>query len=221
MFRSNLSIFLYRLINETIMDASMAGRKFVGVGDMTVTHLRSIGALVGPDDRKSVSSPEWLTIGVLADVSAPRSAASGGSYVLWTLTDLKGASPSCVTLFLFPPALDSFKDATPGSVWIVFNPSVRQSSEKTKFSFSISKEANLIKLGETADLGRCTAQKKSGGKCSMVVNTRVVRLQILHLVACLVHALLVCSVICASSTSVRSISACGTAVRICRPRPVM
>ncbi|KAK9830984.1 hypothetical protein WJX81_005397 [Elliptochloris bilobata] len=107
----------------------------------------------------------WATVGVLVSKSAPRESASGNMFSIWRLSDLDGATESC---FLFGEAhQDHYREAQ-GAVVALFNARARR--EGSKFDLSIETGASVLKLGTSADMGFCNAQKKSGGVCGAAVN---------------------------------------------------
>ena len=148
----------------------MEGRDFVPIAELTERRVNDLAS-------KGSSSAGWVTIGVLADISAVRTGANGGKFVIWTLTDLKGAAPTSVSLFLFKDACGVMTESTVsvGAAYVVFNATAMAGRERSKFSLSVSQNFQLTKIGDAVDYGVCQASKKTGGKCNVVVNTSVVR----------------------------------------------
>ena len=153
----------------------MSGRLFIPLAEMNEARLRGAGIMEG--SAMARRCPEWLTIGVLAAAAPPKQSSKGSDFLKWTLTDLKSSSPSSVTLLVFSPAVDAVRDAKPGSLFVVFAPTVmpprREGESYSKLSLSVSSAGNLVHIGTTEDLGTCAGTKKDGGKCSMIVNKRV------------------------------------------------
>ncbi len=147
----------------------MQGRQFIPISDLTERRIAEVG--------KQGGDGGWVTIGVLAETTPVRTGPSGGKFVIWTLTDLKGAAPTSVSVFLFKDACSSLDGSAlgVGSVFVVFNAAAMPGREKSKFSLSVSQDFQLTKIGDAIDFGVCSGEKKGGGKCGVIVNTSVVR----------------------------------------------
>jgi hypothetical protein len=72
------------------MRTSMVGRQFLPLRTLSEKAIASAKGAAGTE------GAGWLTIGVLAESTPVKTGASGGQFVQWTLTDLKGAAPTSV-----------------------------------------------------------------------------------------------------------------------------
>ena len=109
----------------------------------------------------------WCTIGVVGEVSVPRTAQKGGQYCIWKLTDLK---ETMVMLYVFGNAFHDFRDdVKPGSLVCVVGARTRRSVDAV--TLSIDSYSQLMICGDSLDFGYCSGKRKDGQPCRIPVNT--------------------------------------------------
>ncbi|KAL1208223.1 hypothetical protein V5N11_034939 [Cardamine amara subsp. amara] len=111
----------------------------------------------------------WATMGVLAEKGQPKTSSIGQPYGIWKIGSLNENS---VSLFLFGDAYKKNETEKAGTVFGLFNCSVRKDKMGREFSLSVNSAKQMVKLGVSADYGVCTAKRKDGTTCTSVVNKR-------------------------------------------------
>ncbi|EOA27249.1 hypothetical protein CARUB_v10023368mg [Capsella rubella] len=111
----------------------------------------------------------WATIGVLTEKGQPKKSSIGQPYGIWKIGSL---NESTVSLFLFGDAYKKNESEKAGTVFGLFNCSVRKDKVGSEFSLSVNSAKQMVKLGVSADYGVCTAKRKDGTTCTSVVNKR-------------------------------------------------
>lgn len=120
------------------------------------------------EERELNDADSWATFGVVARVSEPRTAANGGQFVVWKLSDLDGTE---VSLFLFRTAFEAWYKEGPGAVVCVGNARALPRREDDEgFALSVSVATQVIKVGVAADMGQCRATRADGSRCGVVIN---------------------------------------------------
>ncbi|KAL0692188.1 hypothetical protein Bca4012_059368 [Brassica carinata] len=116
----------------------------------------------------------WATMGVLTEIGQPRTSSIGQPYCIWKLSSLNDNSNTLVSLFLFGDAYKkkTDKEAVGGSVFGLFNCSLRKDKMGSDFSLSVNSAKQMVKLGVSADYGVCTSKRTDGTTCTSVVNKR-------------------------------------------------
>lgn len=117
----------------------------------------------------------WATMGVLTEIGQPRTSSIGQPYCIWKLSSLDdNSNDTLVSLFLFGDAFKkkTDKEAVGGSVFGLFNCSLRKDKMGSDFSLSVNSAKQMVKLGVSADYGVCTSKRKDGTTCTSVVNKR-------------------------------------------------
>ncbi|KAL0792262.1 hypothetical protein Bca101_063639 [Brassica carinata] len=114
----------------------------------------------------------WATMGVLTEIGQPRTSSIGQPYCIWKLSSLNDNSNTLVSLFLFGDAYKkkTDKEAVGGSVFGLFNCSLRKDKMGSDFSLSVNSAKQMVKLGVSADYGVCTSKRTDGTTCTSVVN---------------------------------------------------
>lgn len=108
----------------------------------------------------------WCTIGVVGEVSVPRTAQKGGQYCIWKLTDLK---ETMIMLYVFGNAfLDFRNEVKPGSLVCVVGGRTRRSVDAV--TLSIDSYAQLMICGDSTDFAYCSGKRKDGQPCRIPVN---------------------------------------------------
>ncbi|KAG2301151.1 hypothetical protein Bca52824_029802 [Brassica carinata] len=116
----------------------------------------------------------WATMGVLTEIGQPKTSSIGQPYCIWKLSSLNDNSNTLVSLFLFGDAYKkkTDKEAVGGSVFGLFNCSLRKDKMGSDFSLSVNSAKQMVKLGVSADYGVCTSKRTDGTTCTSVVNKR-------------------------------------------------
>ncbi|CAI0557692.1 unnamed protein product, partial [Linum tenue] len=111
----------------------------------------------------------WATVGVLTEKGQPRTSSAGKSYSIWKLSCLDESS---VSVFLFGDAYKLNCMEKAGTVFALFNCSVRKDNMGQGFSLSVFSANQILKMGTSVDYGVCKGKRKDGMACSLVVNKR-------------------------------------------------
>uniref|UniRef100_A0AAR5Q633 Protein MCM10 homolog n=1 Tax=Dendroctonus ponderosae TaxID=77166 RepID=A0AAR5Q633_DENPD len=157
-------IFHMRIINpkisSSLLQERMQGRVAVRFADLSRQILA--GNLKGKD---------WVLCGVLVHKSPPKTSQKGSQYSIWTVTDLKDDIKT-VGLFMFNSAHSELWKTLVGTVVGVLNPTVmeRRDNSKDVACLSIDTSQKVMIFGDSKDFGMCKSTKKSGEKCTSVVN---------------------------------------------------
>lgn len=122
-----------RLLSAEDMRVRMKGRK---VHRLDALRVAPLGALQSDDP-----SDAWATLGVLVSKSPRRQAANGGSYSIWTLSDLS-RKENDLSVFLFQEALGSHWTVCTGTLLAVVGakvlpPKAGDGGGKGKLSLSV------------------------------------------------------------------------------------
>ncbi|CAI0557696.1 unnamed protein product, partial [Linum tenue] len=112
----------------------------------------------------------WATVGVLTEKGQPRTSSAGKSYSIWKLSCLDESS---VSVFLFGDAYKLNCMEKAGTVFALFNCSVRKDNMGQGFSLSVFSANQILKMGTSVDYGVCKGKRKDGMACSLVVNKYV------------------------------------------------
>ncbi|KAI9028553.1 hypothetical protein DFJ74DRAFT_659267 [Hyaloraphidium curvatum] len=154
---SNLRI-TKRLVSESQMDGHMKGRKVVPLRD--ITRNMEFGDIDG----------DWVTIGVIAEKTHPRTASNDKKYCVVRLNDLKGTQ---VNLFLFDEAFEVHYKEVVGSIIAVLNPNIARPQESTDpLGINIDVADKFLKIGTSCDLVICKSLRKDGKPCTMPIDAR-------------------------------------------------
>ncbi|XP_062081787.1 uncharacterized protein LOC133788344 [Humulus lupulus] len=109
----------------------------------------------------------WATVGVLAEKGNPRTSSTGKSYCIWKIGCL---DETTVSLFLFGDAYIKLSKEQAGTVFALFNCTVRKDS--MGFSLSLYSPKQVLKIGTSVDYGVCNGKRKDGVACTSVINKR-------------------------------------------------
>ena len=108
----------------------------------------------------------WCTIGVVGEVSAPRTTEGQSQYVIWKLTDL---NETMILLYVFGNAYHDLRDdVMTGSLVCVVSGKTRRAGDGV--TMSIFEHSQLTVLGRSADFGYCSSKRKDGQPCRIPVN---------------------------------------------------
>ncbi|CAA0368123.1 putative minichromosome maintenance protein [Arabidopsis thaliana] len=111
----------------------------------------------------------WATMGVITEKGQPKTSSIGQAYGIWKIGSL---NENNVSLFLFGDAYKKNQTEKAGTVFGLFNCSLRKDNGGREFSLSVNSAKQMVRLGVSADYGVCTAKRKDGTTCTSVVNKR-------------------------------------------------
>ncbi|KAL6517436.1 hypothetical protein OROMI_033137 [Orobanche minor] len=112
----------------------------------------------------------WATIGILIEKGTPKTSSIGQTFTWWKIGCLDDYN---ITLFLFGDAYKKTCEEKRGSIFALFNCSVRKDNMGNGFSLSVYNAKHILKLGTSADLGVCQAKGKDGVPCTNAINKRL------------------------------------------------
>ncbi|PON89989.1 Zinc finger, Mcm10/DnaG-type [Trema orientale] len=113
----------------------------------------------------------WATVGVLTEKGNPRTSSTGKSYSIWKIGCL---DETTVSLFLFGDAYTKHCKDQAGTVFALFNCTVRKDSNSMGpgFSLSLYSPKQVLKIGTSVDYGVCNGKRNDGIACTAVINKR-------------------------------------------------
>ncbi|PIN19159.1 hypothetical protein CDL12_08158 [Handroanthus impetiginosus] len=111
----------------------------------------------------------WATIGVLIEKGIPRTSSIGKPFTIWKIGCLDDKT---VSLFLFGDAYQKSCEEKIGTIFALFNCSVRKDNSGEGFSLSVYSAKHILKLGTSADIGVCQGKGKDGVACTAVIDKR-------------------------------------------------
>ncbi|KAL0422908.1 UNVERIFIED_CONTAM: hypothetical protein Slati_3313700 [Sesamum latifolium] len=109
----------------------------------------------------------WATIGVLTEKGIPRTSSIGQTFTIWKMGCLDEAT---ISLFLFGNAYEKSCEEKIGTIFALFNCTVRKDNKGSGFSLSVYSAKHILKLGTSADIGICQGKGKDGVACTAVIN---------------------------------------------------
>ncbi|KAK4437632.1 hypothetical protein Salat_0097200 [Sesamum alatum] len=109
----------------------------------------------------------WATIGVLTEKGNPRTSSIGKTFVIWKMGCL---DEETISLFLFGDAYQKSCEEKIGTIFALFNCTVRKDNSGRGFSLSVYSAKHILKLGTSADIGICQGKGKDGVACTTVIN---------------------------------------------------
>ncbi|CAM9702803.1 unnamed protein product, partial [Hapterophycus canaliculatus] len=155
-----------RLLSADDMRVRMKGRK--------VHRLAGLRAVPPRVLESQDPADAWATLGVLVSKSPRRQAANGGSYSIWTLSDLS-RKDNDVSVFLFQEALSSHWTVCEGMLVAVLGAKVLPDKGgggggPLKLALSVDVPWQINRVGMSMDYGLCKGKRKDGKACTMPVN---------------------------------------------------
>ncbi|XP_061372405.1 uncharacterized protein LOC133314895 [Gastrolobium bilobum] len=114
-------------------------------------------------------SGSWVTVGVLTEKGIQKTSSTGKSYCIWKIGCL---DQNTVSLFLFGDAYQRNLQEQAGTVFALFNCSVRKDAAGNGFSLSIFSPSQILKMGTSVDYGVCKGKRTDGMTCTLVINKR-------------------------------------------------
>ncbi|KAF9622829.1 hypothetical protein IFM89_034064 [Coptis chinensis] len=109
----------------------------------------------------------WATAAILTENGSPRVSSTGKKYCIWKLGCL---DEKLTSVFLFGDAYTKNCKESVGTVFALFNASVRKDAKSGGFSLSVFSSNQIAKMGTSVDYGVCKAKRKDGVSCNMVIN---------------------------------------------------
>ncbi|XP_028765746.1 protein MCM10 homolog isoform X2 [Neltuma alba] len=111
----------------------------------------------------------WATVGVLTEKGSPKTSSTGKSFCIWKIGSL---DESNISLFLFGDAYKRNSQEHAGTLFALFNCSVRKDAMGNGFSLSVYSPSQILKIGTSIDYGVCKGKRNDGMPCTLVVNIR-------------------------------------------------
>ncbi|CAB1115167.1 unnamed protein product [Ectocarpus sp. CCAP 1310/34] len=156
-----------RLLSAEDMRVRMRGRKVHRLDSLRTVPPRALESQDPAD--------AWAAVGVLVSKSPRRQAANGGSFSVWTLSDLSRRENE-VSLFLFQEALGSHWTVCEGTLIAVVGAKVLPDkggdggNAPQRLAFSVDSPWQVNRIGMSMDYGLCKGKRKDGKPCTMPVN---------------------------------------------------
>ncbi|XP_043644441.1 protein MCM10 homolog [Drosophila teissieri] len=147
------------LVSSSLLQERMAGRKPVPFSGVAY-HIE-----------RGDLAKDWVIAGALVSKNPVKNTKKGDPYSTWKLSDLRGEVKT-ISLFLFKEAHKSLWKTAEGLCLAVLNPTIfeRRAGSSDVACLSIDSSQKVMILGQSKDLGTCRATKKSGDRCTSVVN---------------------------------------------------
>uniref|UniRef100_A0A6N2L4A8 Uncharacterized protein n=1 Tax=Salix viminalis TaxID=40686 RepID=A0A6N2L4A8_SALVM len=150
-----------RIRNQVVTAAELSER----FSDIRFVRLPTIKNLLMGDTLMGC----WATVGVLTEKGSPKTSSVGKSYCIWKFGSLDASS---ISLFLFGDAYHQNCKEQAGTVFALFNCTVRKDNVGTGFSLSVFSADQMLKMGTSTDYGVCKGKRKDGLPCTLVINKR-------------------------------------------------
>ncbi|KAL0536045.1 hypothetical protein IC582_024977 [Cucumis melo] len=149
-----------RMRNQVVAPAELHDR----FSDIRFVRLSTIKNLLIGDTLSGC----WVTVGVLTEKGSQRTSSTGKAYCIWKLSCL---DEQTVSVFLFGDAYQRNCKELAGTVFALFNSTVRKDATGMGFSLSVYQPNQLLLMGTSDDYGVCKG-KKDGIACTTVINRR-------------------------------------------------
>ncbi|XP_069141681.1 protein MCM10 homolog [Argopecten irradians] len=152
-----------RIINPKVSSIDMKYK----MADRNLVKVSRIASQVGTSKLQG----NWVTIAVVVSKTDTRTSAAGKTYCIWKLSDLEDCDKT-VSFFLFGEVYKQHWKNSMGTVVGVLNPSIMDKAEKVQkdVAFTVNHPQQLLVMGLSKDLGRCTGISKAGKPCTNFVN---------------------------------------------------
>lgn len=141
-------------------------------------------------------SGSWVTVGVLTEKGIQKTSSNGKSYCIWKIGSL---DENTISLFLFGNAYQRNSQEKEGTVFALFNSTVRKDAKVlfviicfhffnqcsplplksllysfflkgNGFSLSIYSPNQIMKMGTSVDYGVCKGKRADGMACTLAIN---------------------------------------------------
>ncbi|KAI7732088.1 hypothetical protein M8C21_029565 [Ambrosia artemisiifolia] len=144
-----------RIQNQLVSKEELSDR----FADIRFVRLTAIKNLLSGDTLSGC----WATVGVLCSTGEKRISSTGKPYTIWEIGCL---NEKVISVFLFGNAYQKNCKEEVGAVFALFNCGVRKNSKsKEGFTLTVFNAPQLLKMGTSADFGRCKS-------CSEIINKR-------------------------------------------------
>ncbi|XP_044490364.1 protein MCM10 homolog isoform X2 [Mangifera indica] len=150
-----------RIRNQVLTPAELSER----FSDIRFVRLSTIKNLLEGDTLSGC----WATVGVLIERGNPKTSSIGKNYCIWKIGCL---DENAISIFLFGDAYQQNLKAQAGTVFALFNCTVRRDTKGPGFSLSVSSPSQTLKMGTSVDHGVCKGKRKDGMACTVVINKR-------------------------------------------------
>ncbi|XP_024633574.1 protein MCM10 homolog isoform X1 [Medicago truncatula] len=150
-----------RITNQCLTPAELRE----SVQDIRFVRLPVIKNLVNGDS----FSGSWVTVGVLTEKGIQKTSSNGKSYCIWKIGSL---DENTISLFLFGNAYQRNCQEKEGTVFALFNSTVRKDAKGNGFSLSIYSPNQIMKMGTSVDYGVCKGKRADGMSCTLAINKR-------------------------------------------------
>ncbi|KAL2537777.1 minichromosome maintenance 10 [Forsythia ovata] len=150
-----------RIRNQVVSPVELSDR----LSDIRFVRLPAIkNSLIG-----DTLSGCWATVGVLTEKGQPRTSSTGKTFAIWKMGCL---DEKTISVFLFGDAYQKNCNEKAGTVFALFNCSVRMDNSENGFSLSVYSAVHILKMGTSVDYGVCKGKRKDGMACTLVINKR-------------------------------------------------
>ncbi|XP_060069195.1 protein MCM10 homolog [Ylistrum balloti] len=152
-----------RIINPKVSSIDMKYK----MADRTLVKVSRIASQIGTSKLQG----NWVTIAVVVSKTEPRTSAAGKTYCIWKLSDLEDCDKT-VSFFLFGEVYKQHWKNCVGTVAGILNPNIMDKAEKVQqdVAFTVNHPQQLLVMGLSKDLGRCTGVSKAGKPCTKFTN---------------------------------------------------
>lgn len=113
---------------------------------------------------------DWAIAGVIVTKSPVKQTQKGDSFIIWSISDLKGEIKT-VSVFLFKSAYKDLWKTSVGTVISILNPKVLdRKDDKVEAVLAVDNQQKVMILGQSKDLGTCRSKKNNGDPCGAIIN---------------------------------------------------
>ncbi|XP_051136967.1 uncharacterized protein LOC127255477 [Andrographis paniculata] len=150
-----------RIQNQVVSRVELSNH----LSDIRFVRLPTIKNLINGDTLSGC----WATIGILSEKGAPKTSSIGKTFGIWKVGCL---DENTISVFLFGDAYYKTCEEKIGTIFALFNCSVRKDNSGFGFSLSVFSAKHILKLGTSPDAGGCQGTGKDGGACTAVIDKR-------------------------------------------------
>ncbi|KAJ3412791.1 hypothetical protein HDV05_000258 [Chytridiales sp. JEL 0842] len=156
-----------RIIDRTVSKEDME----MHMECRTFKHLSTLMSLSSSFSEGMSDIPgDWVTMGILVDKSAPRTAVTKQKYCVFKMSDLKGA---LVNVFIFGLSFERHWKETVGGVFAILNPKLLAPSDIYSLpGLDIDNPDKLMRIGTSLDYTFCRGLSADGSSCGVVIDRR-------------------------------------------------
>ncbi|KAJ0077208.1 hypothetical protein Patl1_36030 [Pistacia atlantica] len=150
-----------RIRSQVVTPAELSER----FSDIRFVRLSTIKNLLAGDTLSGC----WATVGVLTEKGYPKTSSIGKNYSIWKIGCL---DENTISVFLFGDAYQQNLKEQAGTVFALFNCTVRRDTKGPGFSLTVTSPSQILKMGTSVDYGVCKGKRKDGMVCTVVINKR-------------------------------------------------